>query len=157
MWIVSLEVNGRLTMSIHHSPTNLIQEDIQTDRTFNSLTKSSINNRSWITITEQSATDMILDSVGDYDTKRIINSVLAKSLVIADILKMCKIPQTSGYRKINFLIRNGLLVKHGYIITKAGKKVERYTSPFEKMQIAICDGKVTVRAKLSVRSRLHLS
>ena len=49
-----------------------------------------------------------------------------KPRIVAGILKNCKIPQTSGYRKINSLIDVGLLVPNGHSITPDGKI---YVSP----------------------------
>ncbi len=53
---------------------------------------------------------LILEAFGDEDKKNIINTVLDRSMTISNILENCDIAQTSGYRKINSLIENGLLI-----------------------------------------------
>src|SRR5712692_8178186 len=78
------------------------------------LEKSDTDNSRWIIITEHSATQLILNTLGDKDKKKIMTRVFDKPFIIQEILRSCKIPQTSGYRKINSLIRNGLLIKQGH-------------------------------------------
>ena len=63
----------------------------------------------WIIIKDPILTESILDVFGDPDKKRIFESVMIESKTVYDIISECHIPQTSGYRKINSLIENGLL------------------------------------------------
>ncbi|MGI0089536.1 MAG: transcriptional regulator, partial [Nitrosopumilaceae archaeon] len=91
---------------------------------------------------------IILESFGDDDKKLIMNTLLDKSLIISEVLDRCKIPQTSGYRKINSLIQNGLLTTDGFITTNDGKKVNMYTSLFENLKIDIEKNKVIIKVKL---------
>jgi len=77
------------------------------------LEESQRKDKKWITIEDQSLTKMILESLGDEDKKNIVNSVIDESRIISDILEISKMPQTSGYRKVNSLIENGILIPHG--------------------------------------------
>ena len=72
----------------------------------------------WITIQDQELSNIFLETFGDEDKKRILGTVLNKSLIVADILKESKIPQTSGYRKINSMIKNGILIATGFELFK---------------------------------------
>ena len=103
----------------------------------------------WITIQDQDLSKIFLESFGDPDKKAILNSVLDKPHIVADILKICKIPQTSGYRKINSLIKNGLLIPNGRTVTNDGKKVTKYETLFKNINIEIEKNsvKVTVQKK----------
>ena len=103
----------------------------------------------WITIQDQDLSKIFLESFGDPDKKAILNSVLDKPHIVADILKICKIPQTSGYRKINSLIKNGLLIPNGRTVTNDGKKVTKYETLFKNINIEIEKNsvKVTVQTK----------
>ena len=70
------------------------------------------------------------------------------SKIIADIIKECKLPQTSGYRKINSLIDDGLLVNSGQT-TKESKKVNKYISIINNVKIHIEKNKMIVDLQLN--------
>ncbi|MFB5645000.1 MAG: transcriptional regulator [Nitrosopumilaceae archaeon] len=103
----------------------------------------------WITIQDQDLAKIFLESFGDPDKKAILNAVLDKPHIVSDILKNCKIPQTSGYRKINSLINDGLLIPNGQSITSDGKKVTKYETLFNNINIEI--EKNTVRVKIQMK------
>lgn len=100
--------------------------------------------KNWITIEDQCLAKLILESLGDEDKKNILNTVIDEPRIISDILEISKIPQTSGYRKINALIQNGMLIPHGFVTTHDGKKVTKYKSVFENIRIEIEKNKVSV-------------
>jgi len=112
------------------------------------LEKAKNTNAEWITIQEQELARIILESFGDHDKKAILNSVLDKPRIVADILKNCKIPQTSGYRKINSLIGVGLLIPNGQSITTDGKKVIKYETLFRNIGIEIEKNFVKVKVQM---------
>jgi len=89
-----------------------------------------------------------LESFGDPDKKAILNSVLDKCHIVSDILKNCKIPQTSGYRKINSLIKDGLLTPNGHSVTTDGKKVAKYETLFRNINIEIEKNSVKVKVQM---------
>ena len=88
-----------------------------------------------------------MESLGDEDKKNIINSVIDEPRIISDMLEISKIPQTSGYRKINTLIQNGMLIPQGFSTTHDGKKVTKYKSVFENISIEIEKNKVIVKVQ----------
>jgi len=112
------------------------------------LEKTKNTNVEWITIQEQELARIILESFGDHDKNAILNSVLDKPRIVADILKNCKIPQTSGYRKINSLIDVGLLIPNGQSITTDGKKVIKYETLFRNISIEIEKNFVKVKVQM---------
>jgi len=95
--------------------TKFLQKIVELEKVKNSKTE-------WITIQDQDLAKIFLESFGDPDKKAILNAVLDKPYIVSDILKNCKIPQTSGYRKINSLIKVGLLTPNGKSVTSDGKK-----------------------------------
>ncbi|MGC1709318.1 MAG: transcriptional regulator [Nitrosotalea sp.] len=109
------------------------------------LEKSKRQERKWITIENITLVKLILESIGDEDKKNILNTVLDESRIISDILEMNNIPQTSGYRKVNGLILNGMLIPQGFLMTHDGKKVTKYKSVFENISIDMVKNKVFVR------------
>ena len=115
------------------------------------LEKSKTNDQEWMTVEDQFLTRVILEAFGD-DRKEILTVLLEQPRIISDVLSICKIPQTSGYRKINWLIDNGLLTTHGFITTPDGKRVNKYIPVFENIKINIVKNKVTVKVQLNKES-----
>jgi hypothetical protein len=106
----------------------------------------------WIVIKDQDLAKIFLESFADEDKKAIIGTVLDESLIIADILQNCKVPQTSGYRKINQLIDNGLLISNGYEIATDGKKIKKYGTMFDNVKMDIDRNVVVVKIQLKESS-----
>lgn len=112
-------------------------------------TKESERKDKWVTIEEKVIAQKILEAYGDDEKASIINTILNKPLIIFDILNKCKIPQTSGYRKINSLINDGLLINKGFAVAEDGKKIKKYGSLFENVRINIVKNQVVVDIQLS--------
>jgi len=113
-----------------------------------SIEKSKQSHFNWIQIKDQELSKIFLESFADSDKRLIIGSVMDKSLIISDITKKCQIPQTSGYRKINFLINNGLLVFSGFELTEDGKKVKKYETIIDNVIMKIVKNSVSVKIQL---------
>jgi len=116
------------------------------------LEETKSQDLNWVTIEDPSLAKQILVAFGDDDKKNILNAVLDGSRIISDILEITQLPQTSGYRKVNSLIDNGLLIVHGHLTTHDGKKVNKYKSIFENVTINIEKNKVIVKVLLAKES-----
>lgn len=103
-----------------------------------------VDNENWVKIENPFLTKIILESFGDDDKKKILSALNGESLIISQIIERCNIPQTSGYRKINALIDEGMLVPSGFVATTDGKKITKYRSIFDNIQIEIIKNKITV-------------
>jgi hypothetical protein len=114
-----------------------------------SMEKSKSAEAGWMVMEDQNLVKKILESFGDEDKKNIMSALTEEPRIISEVLEVCKIPQTSGYRKINALIDDGIIIPHGYITTKDGKKVNKYTSLFENVKIDIVKNKITVKVKIA--------
>ncbi len=112
--------------------------------------KKGIDN--WITVQDQDLAKLFLDSFADEDKKAIIGAVIDESFIVADILKHCKIPQTSGYRKINQLIDAGLLISNGYDVSTDGKKIKKYETIFDNIKMDIDRNNIVVKVQLKKNS-----
>ena len=106
-----------------------------------------------VAIKDKSIISLILHSYADDDKKKILNVTANKPRIILDIINACKLPQTSSYRKINSLIKNGLLIPDGQIPRKFGKKVTKYVALFENLEIDIIKNNISVKARLSEGAR----
>ena len=103
----------------------------------------------WMEIDDQLVAESILKAFADDDKKKILDSTQDKSKTPLEILDICKIPSTSGYRKINSLIRDGLLIPNGTFIARSKKEVRRYISALDNIKIDICRGKLVVKVKFT--------
>ncbi len=102
----------------------------------------------WVTIQDQGLSKIFLDTLGDEDKKKILGTVLNKSLIVADILKESKIPQTSGYRKINSIILNGILISNGFELSNDNKKIKKYETVFQNIKMDIQENGMMVKIQL---------
>jgi len=87
-------------------------------------------------IIDKALKQKILEYYGDSEAREILSSVMSEELAIPDILKISKVPKTSGYRKIENLILDGLLVESGKALSKS-KKVSKYKCIFENIEVEI--------------------
>ena len=112
-----------------------------------SVERSGRSESSWIHMKDPDLSRIFLESFTDKDKKTILASVMDQSLIIAKILEICNIPQTTGYRKINFLIDCGLLVVNGFELAHDGKKIKTYGSVFDRIKVDIVKDKVTIKVQ----------
>lgn len=111
-------------------------------------TKSKKSKGNWHTIKDPQISSTILQAFGDSEKKKILESVSDTSKIIADIISGCEIPQTSGYRKINKLIEDGLLVVSEQVL-KENKKVNKYISVINNVKINIEKSNVIIELQLN--------
>lgn len=112
------------------------------------IEKSKPSESNWINMKDPELSKTFLESFADQDKKAILGSVMDDPLIIAKILETCNIPQTSGYRKINFLINSGLLVANGFELAHDGKKVKKYETIFDNVKVDIVKNDITVKVQL---------
>jgi hypothetical protein len=89
-----------------------------------------------IKIIDQNLSDLILKLSGDDETRRILVCLFDNELTIPQILKESKVPKTSGYRKIENLIINGLILESGKILSES-KRISKYRCVFDTIKIGM--------------------
>ena len=100
------------------------------------------------TISDATINQSILKAFSDDEMSKILNASIGEPWTILEILEMLNIPKTSGYKKINFLIEQGLLVKTGHDFTENRRTVDKYKSMFDNVNIDFND-KVTVNVQFT--------
>lgn len=90
----------------------------------------------------------ILKAFRDDEMSKILNVSIGKSWTISEILEKLDIPTTSGYRKINSLIEDGLLIKSGFNLTSNNRVVKKFKSLFDNVNIDFSN-KVTVHVQFT--------
>ena len=109
--------------------------------------KQTTNESKEKVISDPALVKQIMEDLGDADMMSVINNVMKKPKLVLEILKSCKLPQTSGYRKINKLADNGLLVVSGYDTGSDGRKVFKYTTSFDSITVFMENGKAKINIK----------
>ena len=101
------------------------------------------NDKFLVTIIHKHLRDLILELFGDIETRKIITTLLEKEYTIPQILKESKIPKTSGYRKIENLILNGLIIESGKVLSES-KKISKLQCIFEEINLKIKKDKIEI-------------
>ena len=107
-----------------------------------------VNENYLIQIIDQKLIELILELSGDSETRKIFSCVFENDLTIPQILNEAKIPKTSGYRKIENLILNGLILETGRVLSES-KRISKYRCVSDKMIIKIEKNKVILQGIIS--------
>ncbi len=101
-----------------------------------------------VTIIDTFLSNLILELFSDQETRKIISSLLENQYTIPQILKESKVPKTSGYRKIENLIINGLVLESGKVLSES-KKISKLECIFQEIKLDIKKEKITVNGVIS--------
>jgi hypothetical protein len=105
-------------------------------RNFLTMEKSTTTD-TWIIVRDKHLAEMILKTYADVDKKAILDLTRDSAETIPKILRLCNLPNTSGYRKINQLIEEGFVIPTGLAESFEGKRAILYKSVIQKIQINI--------------------
>jgi len=97
------------------------------------ITLKNSKNSFLVTIKDKNLVNLVLEIFGDEEYRKIIEATFVKPLLISEIIDICRLPKTSGYRKINYLIRNGFLNGVEKEFTIKRRSIERFTTIFQKI------------------------
>ncbi len=103
----------------------------------------------WMIIHDKSLTAIIMNTLADKDKKKILSVVSGKPHIIAKIVDICDVPEDMAYRKINELIRDGMLIVRGAINTSDGRQIKKYVGVVKNFISCMVENKITIKAKLS--------
>ena len=98
-----------------------------------------------IHIRDNSLSNEIVNYLGDEEIRYILLLVMKNELTVQEILKHSKISKTSGYRKIENLIRDGIIVEERKVLSKS-KKISKYKCIFEEIIFRLNNNKFLVEA-----------
>ena len=87
-----------------------------------------------VRIIDQKLIDSLLIICGDNETRQMLTCLFENELTIPQILSEAQIPKTSGYRKIENLIINGLIVESGKVLSES-KRISKYKCVFDEIKI----------------------
>ena len=97
-----------------------------------------------VKIIDKNLIELILELCGDSETRKILTCLFDNDLTIPQILNESKVPKTSGYRKIENLIINGLILESGKILSES-KRISNYKCVFDEIKIGMKKNDVIVQ------------
>jgi len=100
-------------------------------------------------ITDKKLKSAILFALADEEMVQIINSTKQEAKSAIKIMKLYNISHSTTYRKIKWLLDNGLLIVDKIEITDDGKKFSMLKSTVKTIQINYDDG-ITIDVKENV-------
>jgi len=77
-----------------------------------------------------------------------LNCLFDNELTIPQILSESKIPKTSGYRKIENLIINGLIVESGKVLSES-KRISKYRCVFDELKIEMKKNNIIIQGVIN--------
>lgn len=89
-----------------------------------------------VRIIDQNLIDSLLMLYADNETRQMLNCIFENELTIPQILNEAQIPKTSGYRKIENLIINGLIIESGKVLSES-KRISKYKCIFDEITIGM--------------------
>lgn len=88
--------------------------------------------------------NVILTVLADEELRDIFNIIKEKPVSAQEILKYTKIPHTSFYRKINWMLDNKLVIIDSVQETKDGKKYSMFRAIFNDITIKLQRDIITI-------------
>ncbi len=147
-----LEHGMSIKLSIEHFQkfTNVLKNNSNFDITkfekdsINKIIKIKKREHNYnVTIVDTELSDLILELFSDSEARKIISSLLENEYTIPQVLKESKVPKTSGYRKIENLIINGLIIESGKVLSES-KKISKLQCVFQEIKLDIKKEKIIV-------------
>lgn len=95
-------------------------------------------------IRDKKMINVILTVLADEELRDIFNIIKEKPVSAQEILKYTKIPHTSFYRKINWMLDNKLVIIDSVQETKDGKKYSMFRAIFNDITIKLQRDIITI-------------
>ena len=152
-----LEHGMSIKLSIEHFQKfiNILKKNSNIN--INKLEKDCINkiikirkkdDKYYLSIIDSKLVNLIFESLGDFESRKIISILLENEYTIPQILKESKIPKTSGYRKIEDLLISGFLIETGKVLSES-KKVSKIRCVFQEISINVKEDKISINGIVS--------
>src|SRR5215813_12415663 len=90
---------------------------------------------------------IVLTVLADNEMMKILDSAMKQSKSVNEILKETHISHSTGWRKIKWLLNEGLVILDKIIITPDGKKFSLYHSTLKSISVKYEDTNVVVEAE----------
>ncbi len=94
--------------------------------------------------------NVILTVLADEESRDIFNMIKEKPVSAQEILRYTKIPHTSFYRKINWMLDNKLVIIDSVQETKDGKKYSMFRAIFNDITVKLQRDVIAIEATPTV-------
>ncbi len=111
--------------------------------------EQNTKNESVIIIKDSRVTKAIFEAYGDPAKKVILDLLLHESKSIPETIAKSKLPKASTYNRIKELIQDGLLTMVGFTRASDGRKVNEYSTTFNKTVFEIQDENISISANVN--------
>lgn len=101
-------------------------------------------------IHDQKFKEAILSALADKEMLKIMDCVMYRHCSINEIIKETEIPHTTTYRKIKFMLENGLLIIEKIEIRDDGKKFSLFRSTLRSIDVKYEQGQIVIEAEKNV-------
>ena len=92
----------------------------------------------------------ILTVLADPEMVRIIDSTMNQTKSVYDIIIETKMPHTTAYRKIKWLVENNLLVIDRISISEEGKRFSLFHSVFRSINVRYENNQILIEAEHNI-------
>jgi predicted transcriptional regulator len=96
------------------------------------------------------AKQSILAALADQEIVMILDCALVRERSVNEVIRECNIPHTTAYRKIKWLLDNGLLLSIRNELTEDGKKFTLFKSVYKSLKINYEYGNIVVFAEYNI-------
>jgi predicted transcriptional regulator len=92
----------------------------------------------------------VLAALADQEIVKILDCSMFRDKSVNEVIRECNIPHTTAYRKIRWLLDNGLLLSTRNEVTEEGKKFTLFRSVFKSLRIDYEYGNIAVFADYNI-------
>ena len=92
----------------------------------------------------------IMTTLADEEMMKVVNAVILCSKSINDIIRETGISHTTAYRKVKWMLENGLLTVEKINITKDGKRSSLLRSVFKSIKVSYEFEKISVEVEQNI-------
>ena len=96
----------------------------------------------------------ILSALADREMMKILDCTAYQTVSVNDVIKKTSIPHTTAYRKINWMLQEGLLTVEKIHITPDGKKFSRFRSTLKSITAKYEQNKVVIEAEYNMNPQV---
>jgi hypothetical protein len=127
-------IKNNLDIEIDGFEKNCIDKIIQVRKTKNNYNIKIINEK---------LSEKILNYFGDLETRKILMSLMGRSITISEVLKISNVLKSPAYRKIENLLLDGMILESGKIF-KNNKRISQYFCIFDEIHTIIKNNELVV-------------
>jgi len=109
-----------------------------------------MSSQSRIPINNEKFKQSILTALADVNMVNIMNSAVINPKSINEIIRETDISHTTAYRKVKWMVENGLLVVEKIVVSRDGKKFSLLKSVFKSIDAKYEYDRVTVEIEQNV-------